>query len=264
MPNDADTGIPSNDFARGEAGYNLLFAIDPNDDKTIYAGGIDLFKSNNGGEDWAQISKWSNNNNLRDLDVSLVHADQHGLAFSSSSRMVFGNDGGVYFSNDAGSTISTRNLGYNTLQFYTIGVAPAAAFNGDYFLAGAQDNGTQLFENLAAGVDGTIDVSGGNGATSFFDQDGTDKYFIVNYVYNQLIQLYDFNTSEYRTINEEDESNVDFINTAAKSKCIQSYNGMSNVKVTDLDLRDDNTVFASHLWKRCFFSSIYKLSCIRK
>lgn len=214
LPNDVDTGIPSNDFARGQAGYNLLLAIDPNDDKTIYVGGIDLFKSNNGGADWTQISKWSNNNNLRDLEVSLVHADQHGLAFSSSSRMIFGNDGGVYFSSDAGSTISSRNLGYNTLQFYTLGVAPITAFNGDYFLAGAQDNGTQLFENSATGVDGTVDVSGGDGAASFFDQDGIDKYFIVNYVYNKAIRLYDFNTSEYRTINEEDESNGDFINTA--------------------------------------------------
>lgn len=254
LPSDVDTGISANDFTRGQSHYNLLLAIDPNDDETIYVGGIDLFKSTTGGTDWAQISKWSNNNNLGNLDVSLVHADQHGLAFSSSSRMIFGNDGGVYFSDDSATTIESRNLGYNTLQFYTIGVAPTTAFNGDYFLAGAQDNGTQLFENSAAGISGTVDVSGGDGAASFFDQDGVDKYFIVNYVYNQGIQLYDFDTSEYRTINEEDESNGDFINIAeldsnldrlytnyssGTNYIIKRYSNIQTGTVTGVDLTND-------------------------
>ena len=214
LPSDADTDIPANDFTRGQAYYNLLLRVDPNDENTVYVGGIDLFKSTDGGSSWGQISKWSNNNLLSGLDLSIVHADQHGLAFANSSRMVFSNDGGVYFSNDAGTTISSRNKGYNTLQFYTVGVAPTTAFVGDYFLAGAQDNGSQLFENSDDGVDGSEDISGGDGAHCFFDQDGTDKYFIVNYVYNNSIQLYDFNTGSYRVINQENPSsgNGDFIN----------------------------------------------------
>ncbi|QTD39141.1 T9SS type A sorting domain-containing protein [Polaribacter batillariae] len=212
LPNDADEEIPANDFTRGQAFYDLLLGVDPNNDNIVYVGGIDLFKSTNGGTNWAQISKWSNNNKLANLKAPLVHADQHGISFSSSSRIVFSNDGGVYFSNDGASSINSRNLGYNTLQFYTVGVAPTNILPGDNFIAGAQDNGTQLFENLSPGIGSSRDVSGGDGAASFFDQDGVDKYVIVNFVYNAGIQLIDLNTGIYRTIHQESSENGDFIN----------------------------------------------------
>ena len=214
LPNDADNGIPANDFTRGQSFYDLLVRVDPNDDDSVYLGGIDLFKSTDGGDFHNQISKWSNNNNLALLTVPLVHADQHGLAFAStsSSRMVLSNDGGVYFSNDGGTTIESRNKGYNTLQFYTVGVAPTTALTGDNFLAGAQDNGTQLFQNVSSGVQSSIQTQGGDGAYSFFDQDGTDQYYIANYVYNGNIRLYDLSTNSVRVINSESASNGDFIN----------------------------------------------------
>ncbi|WP_417800780.1 thrombospondin type 3 repeat-containing protein [Tenacibaculum sp.] len=213
LPNDADTDIEANDFTRGQAFYDLLIKVDPNDENTLYVGGIDLFKSTNGADSWQQISKWSNNNLLSSLGVSLVHADHHGLAFASSSRMVFGNDGGVYYSNNSGSTIDARNNNYNTLQFYTLGVAPTTAFEGkEYFLAGAQDNGTQLVQEASEGINSSIRASGGDGAASFFDTDGKDKYFIANYVYNQSIILYDYKTDKVITINDENARNGDFIN----------------------------------------------------
>ncbi len=214
IPDDADTGIPETDFTRGQAFYDLLLRVDPNNDEKIYLGGIDLFKSDNGGTSYSQISKWSNNNFLSGLNVPLVHADQHGLAFSgtSSTRMLFSNDGGVYLSNDGGITINERNNGYNTLQFYTVGVAPTTALTGDNFIAGAQDNGTQLFTNAGAGVNSSTQVQGGDGAYSFFDQDGTDAYYISNYVYNNSIRLRDLSTGLQTTINSESGPNGDFIN----------------------------------------------------
>ena len=218
LPNDVDNGIPENDFTRGQAFYDLLLRVDPTNDDILYVGGIDLFKSTDGGTSWGQISKWSNNNNLRTLDVSSVHADQHGMAFSgtSSTKMLFSNDGGVYFSNDGGTTIDPRNKGYNTLQFYTVGVAPTTAFSGkEYFLAGAQDNGTLIIQDAAAGVNGFVETFGGDGAYSFFDQDGTDQYYIANYVYNNAIVLFDLSNGTSREINSESSSNGDFINQEA-------------------------------------------------
>ena len=208
LPNDADTGIPANDFTRGQSGYDLLIKVDPNDENTVFVGGIDLFKSTDGGQNWAQISHWYGG-----FGSQFVHADQHGIAFASSTRMIYANDGGVYFSNNAGATIVARNNNYNTLQFYTLGVAPTTAFGGDeYFLAGAQDNGTQLVQQATPGINSSIRAQGGDGAASFFDTDGTDKYHISNYVYNQSIVLYDYVSGERRTINDEDTSNGDFIN----------------------------------------------------
>ncbi|WP_164723506.1 hypothetical protein, partial [Tenacibaculum discolor] len=83
---------------------------------------------------------------------------------------------GVYFSPNLGLTTTSRNNGLNITQFYDMGVAPSSVFNGDYFIAGAQDNGTQLIENASNGPSSSIEASGGDGAASFFDVDGTDKY----------------------------------------------------------------------------------------
>lgn len=210
LPNDADTDIPANDFTRGQAFYNLIIKVDPNNDDIVYVGGIDLFKSLDGGNSWSQLTHWYGGFNFQE-----VHEDQHGIAFASSQKLLFSNDGGVYYSSNSGANIQARNNNFNTLQFYTVGVAPMTAFGGDeYFLAGAQDNGTQLIAKASDGINSSINVSGGDGAASFFDLDGTDRYFVTNYVYNSSIGFFNYDTGSPKLINSEEESNGDFINQA--------------------------------------------------
>ncbi|NVK27394.1 MAG: PKD domain-containing protein [Flavobacteriia bacterium] len=185
-PVDADNGIPATDFTRGQAWYDLILAVDPNDPNTVIAGGIDLFRSTDGGLNWSQISKWSNNNNLASLNCSYVHADQHQVVFKpgSSSIVIFGTDGGVFYtsslSNAATSNvISARNKDYNITQFYSCAIHPTAG--QDYYLAGAQDNGTQRFQN--AGINGTTMATDGDGGFCFIDQTNA-SYQVTAYVYN--------------------------------------------------------------------------------
>ena len=190
LPNDADNGIPANDFCRGQAFYDLVIEADPSNDNTLYVGGIDLFKSTNGGTSWTQRSKWSNNNNLAGLNVSTVHADQHSITFGNndSSKVLFGNDGGVYYSGNSGSTINVRNKGYNVTQFVKAGIGPDGAGDVDgIFSAGAQDNGTQGFRNAVAGINGSTEVSGGDGFNTFIDKDG--QYMIATYVFNVVYRF---------------------------------------------------------------------------
>lgn len=212
LPNDADPNIAANDFPNNQAFYNLVIELEPTNDQNVFVGGIDLFKSTNGGGFWNQLSHWYGG-----FGIQYAHADQHAVAFGNGdvSKVVFGNDGGVYYSADGGTTIQERNNGYNTSQFYTVGVAPTTAFTGDYFAGGLQDNGTQLFENAnPTGTDSSSEPYGGDGAYTFFDQDGTDKYFIRNYVYSAGINLYNFDTSSEVVINSESlaVANGDFIN----------------------------------------------------
>ena len=185
-PVDADTGIDPADFTRGQAFYDLMLEVDPSNDQVVYTGGIDLFRSTTNGTSWNQLSHWTGG-----FGYQYVHSDQHGLAFANgtASRQVYANDGGVYFSSNSGTTTSSRNLGFNVTQFYSIGVAPTNAvsgLSGDYFVSGAQDNGTQYFAGVGAGANAAIQSQGGDGAFCMFDQ-GTDKYYISNYVYNQSI-----------------------------------------------------------------------------
>jgi len=212
-PNDSNSSIPSNDFTNGQGWYDLGLDVDPTNDNNVYVGGINVFKSTNSGDSWSKISYA-----YQPISgVASVHADQHIVAFGhgDSSKLLYGNDGGVYYSDDAGATSTMRNNGYNTSQFYTVGVAPTTAFAGDYFGGGLQDNGTQLLENAdTTGPDSAIERYGGDGAYTFFDQDGTDQYFIRNYVYNSGVNLYNYSGTNV-TIENESASNGSFINPQA-------------------------------------------------
>lgn len=209
LPNDDDTDISATDFTRGQAFYDLLLEVSPDNDDVLYTGGIDLFKSTDGADTWSQFSHWYGG-----WGHQYVHADQHIAAFGNndSNKVIFGNDGGVYYSADGGTTTEERNNGFNTSQFYTVGVGPTTAYTGDYFAGGLQDNGTQLVENgNPTGTSAATEIYGGDGAYTFFDQDGTDRYLIRNYVYNSGINLYNFDGDNV-TINNEDASNGAFIN----------------------------------------------------
>jgi len=243
LPSDADTNIDDNDFTRGQSFYDLMIESDPNNPETIYAGGIDLFKSTTGAENatanpWQQFTHWYNG-----FGQQFAHADQHNMAFGNydSSKKIFGNDGGIYFSQSNGSSeeISSRNYNYVTAQFYTIGVAPSEMFKDlnkqisgrdlsswttrskvvtgltDVFLAGAQDNGTQFQTDRENRITSSIDVSGGDGAASMFSQNLDKPYFIANYVYNNSVEAYDFLSGDNFNINNESGSNGDFINVQA-------------------------------------------------
>ncbi|MFD0992632.1 PA domain-containing protein [Tenacibaculum geojense] len=209
LPSDDDTGISAVDFTRGQSFYNLLLDVSPSNDEIVFVGGIDLFRSATGGLSWNQFSHWYGG-----FGHQYVHADQHIAAFGNfnSNKMIFGNDGGVYYTSNLGTSTLPRNNGLNITQFYDMGVAPTSSFNGDYFIAGAQDNGTQLFENSPLSPNSSLRASGGDGAASFFDTDGVDKYYITNYVYNQSIVLYNYDTDSSVSINSEQSSNGDFIN----------------------------------------------------
>lgn len=213
LPNDADTGITAADFTRGQAFYDLQLDVSPANDEVVFTGGIDLFKTTNGATAWNQISHWYGGFGFQE-----VHSDQHIAAFghNDANKVIFGNDGGVYYSADGGVTTESRNVGYNTAQYYTVAVGPTTAFpSGDHFAGGLQDNGTQLTENGdPAGDSNATEIAGGDGAYTFFDQDGTDRYVISNYVYNDAITLHNFDGANV-TINSEDLSNGAFINPGA-------------------------------------------------
>ncbi|MGJ5642785.1 PA domain-containing protein [Formosa sp. S-31] len=212
LPNDVDSDIDDNDFCRNQAFYNLVIKVDPTNDNKIFVGGIDLFSSSTGGIAWDQITHWYGG-----FGFPRMHADQHAIVFGNgdTSKMLFGNDGGVYYSSTGGKSPQVRNNGYNVTQFYTIGAAPTSTVQGNYFSGGTQDNGTPYFKNAKEGVSSSIDITGGDGGYTSFDLDGVDSYFIANYVYNNAIYRIDYKTGEKITLIEEDENAGEFINPQA-------------------------------------------------
>lgn len=205
-PNDADGGIPSSDFSRGQAWYDMILAVDPNNSSVVYAGAVDLFKTGNSGTSWSQISHWYGG-----FGYPNVHADQHAIVFKpgSSSEVLFGNDGGIFRSTNANATSPTfshMNNGYNITQFYACAIHPTSGSN--YFLAGAQDNGSHKFGN--SGINSTTEVTGGDGAYCFIDQTNAN-YQITSYVYNSYWRSTD-GGSNWGTRFQSDQTTGKFIN----------------------------------------------------
>lgn len=199
-------------FTGAQAFFDLMIEVAPGNDETVYVGGIDLYKTLNGGTTWSQISTWNTG--------SAVHSDQHAMSFKPNNPNVaiFANDGGVYYAGNlatatADSGITSRNNGFNVTQFYSLGVAPTGSTGGnltnDYFAAGAQDNGTQYFGGVTSGANQSVKSQSGDGAHTMFDQ-GADKYYISNYVYNNSINYRPI-TGNVKNINSESTSNGAFI-----------------------------------------------------
>ncbi len=216
VPTIIDQGNNSN-FTRGQAWYDLAAAVDPNDASTVIIGGVDALRSTDGGTTWNQISTWSLSGAPAAF-LATVHADQHVILYSpgSSSKAIWGTDGGIYYTTNVnvnGVTIKpdfvNKNNGYNVTQFYAGAIDPTAGSN--YFLAGAQDNGSQKFAG-GAGVQNTTSASGGDGAFCHIDQI-TPANQITSYVYNNYYRSVNSGASFLNKIS--DQTHGSFINPTA-------------------------------------------------
>jgi hypothetical protein len=146
-----------NNGTNSQTWYNLIAAVSPSDENTLVVGGLNLAKSTNGGNSWTGIST-----------SSTVHVDQHVLIYNGDSKLIVGNDGGIYYSENisaASPSFTVKNNGFNCTQYYGVDMHPSDA---NYFLAGAQDNGTQKF--TTAGINTTSNASGGDGGWPHIDQ----------------------------------------------------------------------------------------------
>ncbi len=97
--------------------YDNVLAVDPTDSNIVWAGGTDLFRSDNGGVNWGVASYWwfqGNGTPPNNGDPQLVHADNHVIVFhpqyngTSNQTMFVGDDGGLYKTDNA----KTGNVGY--------------------------------------------------------------------------------------------------------------------------------------------------------
>jgi hypothetical protein len=167
------TGQPTNNWANGQGWYDLSVAFNPNNPAEVIVGGIDNYKTIDGGITWSKISVWVGTSG------QYVHADQHNIQWwDGGNKLMFTSDGGVHFSSNRGSTIRDRNKGLRLKQFYGIAVHPLQT---NYFLGGTQDNGVHRLDHV--GLDSSIEVTGGDGCYTAIDQNEPQFQF-GSYVFN--------------------------------------------------------------------------------
>src|SRR5665213_4209944 len=119
----------TNDLSSGQAWYNLALTVNPANDQEVIAGGLNCYRTTDGGNTWTQISTWIGS------ALSYIHADQQ-TAVWSGNQVLVGSDGGIFYSADSAATFTDRNRGLRLKQYYSCAMHPT---NTNYFLAGAQD-----------------------------------------------------------------------------------------------------------------------------
>lgn len=173
--------------------YVNTIAVDPVDPDIVWAGGVDWFRSSDGGRNWGPASFWwAGGTNAA---PSFSHADQHGLTFhpdydgTGNQTIFLSNDGGVWRSDNARATVTidawalcdpasssvtyrSLNNDFEITQFYH--GLPFA--DGKSFMGGTQDNGTR-YRPSANGPNGWISLFGGDGGYVAIDPGDQNVFY---------------------------------------------------------------------------------------
>jgi len=153
----------------GQGWYDLCLTISPTDANVVHAGGVNIWKSTNGGSNWAINTMWYGG-----TGVPEVHADKHYMAYHplNASLLFSCNDGGLYKTANGGASWQDLSNGLQITQFYRLG---ASATNSNVLIGGTQDNGTKIKNGNA-----WTDVIGGDGMECLVD------YTNANIMYGTL------------------------------------------------------------------------------
>ena len=159
-----DTWTRTNDGALSSLynSYGWWFGnirVDPSNPDIVYAMGLDIYRTTNGGDNWSYRSGG-------------IHVDQHGLYIhpQNGNFLVAGNDGGIYTSENGGGSYS-KSPDLPITQFYTCEVDfqfPERLYGG------TQDNGTN--RTLTGNLDDWQWILGGDGFYVLVDP--TDNNFV--------------------------------------------------------------------------------------
>jgi photosystem II stability/assembly factor-like uncharacterized protein len=148
-----DNNLHPSSFGRGQLFYNFCSVISPTDPDLVYAGGINVWSSTNGGEFWLQAS-----------DPFSHHVDQHALEFQPGTDVLWVcNDGGIRTRSDRDGWAFLQD-GLETVQYYTITADPVSPW---LIFGGSQDNGTQRMKEKDSKI--WKDVLSGDGGYVLID-----------------------------------------------------------------------------------------------
>jgi hypothetical protein len=150
--------------------YDNIVAVSPADPELVWLGGVTLWRSQNGGQNWTQHDRLICPN-CTEPPTCRTYVDQHDFAFdpeNPSTLYVF-NDGGVAKSTDGGNCWQHKNTGLMAGQLNSIA---SGRSDPGTIISGTQDHGLQgikLSENTGLAwdrwdfYDGTdVEVHGSN------------------------------------------------------------------------------------------------------
>ena len=154
----------------GQAFYDLTIAVSPTSANTVLVGGVNIWKSTDGGTNWTLNAQWTGSG------APYVHADQHDLVFLPGSGTTYfaGCDGGIFKTTNSGSAWTDLSSNLNISQQYRLSLSTTTE---GLIIAGHQDNG---INKLATGS--WSEIKGGDGMDCFIDRTNNSIMY-GSYVY---------------------------------------------------------------------------------
>jgi hypothetical protein len=151
-------------FSGGQAWYDFYMHVSPFNPDYAYVGTLTVFRTTDGGTSFQSISTG-------------VHVDQHNMDFhpTDSNKLFCVNDGGVWKSDDRGTSWTNLNTNLTLTQFYRMTSDPT---NSAHLMGGTQDNGTQR----TTGTMNWTAAYGGDGGEVCFSR--TDQKIILGETQN--------------------------------------------------------------------------------
>ncbi|MGB5315467.1 MAG: hypothetical protein WBN56_05660, partial [Robiginitalea sp.] len=160
----------TNIMESSQAWFDLALEVSPTNANELYMGCLNIWKSTKKGNSWFKLNEWFIN------DESYTHADIHTLKFFNGTLFT-GTDGGIYTSDNEGSTFTDQTNGMAIGQFYKLTVSPKDATK---MIGGLQDNGGQILNqgnwnnyHDGDGMDNVIDPNNDNIVYGFTQNGGS-------------------------------------------------------------------------------------------
>jgi hypothetical protein len=138
----------------GQGNYDLTIAASPLNANEVVVGGINIWRSMNGGNNWTNIGCAYGTGN-----PPFIHADHHELEYTPAGILYGTNDGGIY--TYTGTQWNDLTSPRNIAQIYKFGLS---SLSPNKWISGHQDNGSNIYDNglykaslMADGMDCFID-----------------------------------------------------------------------------------------------------------
>lgn len=145
----------------GQGWYDLCIAVSPLDKNEVVTGGVNVWRTLDGGVSWAIYGHWTGSG------APFTHADQHDLEYDASGVLYNANDGTVY--RRTGNTWTEISGNINISQIYRMGMSSLSA---NLWITGHQDNGTSIYNGTAYTA-----ALGGDGMDCFYDRTNNNNVF---------------------------------------------------------------------------------------
>ncbi len=227
---------------RGQGGYDNIIAVDPLDPNRVWAGGIQVFRSDDGGANWGYAAE--------------IHPDNHIFTFHpkfdgvANQQFFIGNDGGLFRTDNARAAVSGGLRGACSPEYFTVNQVKWTNLNNSYgatqfyhgslypgglsYFGGTQDNGTPRGAD-SKGRNGWASIKGGDGAATAIDPADANTIFA---------------SSQYLTLSRSNDGGRNFV--AATRGITEDSQSVPFISFVAMDPHDGRRLYfggSTNLWR---------------